>query len=46
MSHRFWIPLWLPQIYVSYEQQNSYITIFWNGGSYYLVEILLAQIHQ
>ena len=45
MSHRFWIPLWLPQIYVSYEQQNSYITIFFHD-SYYLVEILLAQIHQ
>ena len=28
---------------VSYEQQKSYITIFRNGGSYYLAEILLAQ---
>ena len=26
---------------VSYEQQKSYITVFWNGGSYYLAEILL-----
>ena len=31
---------------VSYEQQKSYITVFWNGGSYYLAEILLVQSQQ
>ena len=28
---------------VSYEQQKRYITVIWNGGSYYLAEILLVQ---
>ena len=31
---------------VSYEQQKSYVTVFWKGGSYYLAEILLAQSQQ
>ena len=31
---------------VSYAQQKSYIMVFWNGGSYYLVEILLVQSQQ
>ena len=30
----------------SYEQQKSYITIFWNGASYYLAKILLVQSQQ
>ena len=25
---------------------KSYITVFWNGGSYYLVEIILVQSQQ
>ena len=36
----------LTSINVSYKQQKSYITVFWNGGSYYLVEILLVQSQQ
>ena len=28
---------------VSYEQKKSYITVFWNGGCYYLAKILLVQ---
>ena len=31
---------------VSYEQQKSYIMVFWNGGSYYPANILLVQIQQ
>ena len=30
----------------SYEQQKSYMTVFWNVGSYYLVKILLVQSQQ
>ena len=36
----------LTSINISYKQQKSYITVFWNGGSYYLVEILLVQSQQ
>ena len=36
----------LTSINVSYKQQKSYITVFWKGGSYYLVEILLVQSQQ
>ena len=32
--------------YASYKQQKSYIKGFWNGGSYYLAEILLIQTQQ
>ena len=32
--------------YVSCEQQKSYVTVFWNGSSYYLAEILLVQSQQ
>ena len=31
---------------VSYEQQKSYIPIFWNVGSYYLAEFLVDQSQQ
>ena len=31
---------------VSYEQQKSYITVFCNGASYYLAEILLVESQQ
>ena len=42
MCPRFWLPLWLQQI----EQQKSYITVFWNGDSYYQAGILLVQSAQ
>ena len=46
MFHRFWVRLLLQYIKFSDEQQKSYIMVFWNGGSYYLAEILLVQNQQ
>ena len=43
MCHRFWARPYYNKTDASYEQQKSYITVFWDGGSYYIAEILLVQ---